>query len=218
MPRKPRDRGLEPDGEPHLDAEDAALWAQIARTTAPLSRGRNRVTLRSADPALRAREERAAQARKPSTGSAAAKPPVESRPVQAGPPPLNRYDRREARALSRGRMEPEARLDLHGMRQREAHGALKRFLARARERGCRHVLVITGKGSGRANLRGEGRFTAGGEDAGVLRRSVPLWLEEADIRQWIVSYTTAAPRHGGEGALYVRLRRADAPRGPAARG
>ncbi len=85
------------------------------------------------------------------------------------------------------------------MRQREAHGALRSFLARAQERGHKHVLVITGKG-GR-------RETDGSFERGVLNREVPRWLAEAEFRNCVLSFTPAGKRHGGEGALYVRLRK-----------
>ena len=102
-------------------------------------------------------------------------------------------DRRSAARLRRGEMALGARLDLHGMTQDEAHRALVRFLEGAYETGLRTVLVITGKGSG----AGEG----------VLRRAVPRWLGEARCRKLVLATSPARPRHGGEGALYVLLRR-----------
>jgi DNA-nicking Smr family endonuclease len=94
------------------------------------------------------------------------------------------------------------------MRQNEAHSALRVFLFRAVAKGHRMVLVITGKGSPR---RIDGRFgefvNEGALGTGVLRRNVPIWLEEPEIRSIVVGYTTAHIKHGGEGALYVQLRR-----------
>jgi len=101
--------------------------------------------------------------------------------------------------LGAGRISVDASIDLHGMRQREAHGALKAFLARAQAQGHRHVLVITGKG-GKREI--DGSF-----ERGVLNREAPRWLSEPEFRAWVVSFTPASKRHGGEGALYVRLRR-----------
>ncbi|TCZ75519.1 Smr/MutS family protein, partial [Lysobacter sp. N42] len=86
------------------------------------------------------------------------------------------------------------RIDLHGMTRQAAHGALANYIHRAADRGLRCIIVITGKGS------------AGGE-AGVLRREVPHWLNQPDLRPRIVSFVQAQPRHGGAGALYVLLRR-----------
>jgi DNA-nicking Smr family endonuclease len=89
----------------------------------------------------------------------------------------------------------EARIDLHGLVQSEAHAMLLGFLVRAHERGLRHVLVITGKGS-----------SMGSE--GALKRAVPMWFSKLEFRHLISSYEPAARHHGGDGALYVRLARA----------
>jgi DNA-nicking Smr family endonuclease len=102
-------------------------------------------------------------------------------------------DRRSAEKLRRGELRLEARLDLHGMTQDEAHRALAAFLVRAQEAGKRCVLVITGKGDG--------------ERGGVLRAAVPRWLGEAPHRGRVLATAPAQPRDGGAGALYVLLRR-----------
>lgn len=98
------------------------------------------------------------------------------------------------RKLSRGALALEARIDLHGLFQSEAHNVLLDFIIRAHERGLRHVLVITGKGS-----------SMGSE--GALKRALPLWFSKPEFRFFISSYETAARNHGGEGAFYVRLSR-----------
>jgi DNA-nicking Smr family endonuclease len=89
-------------------------------------------------------------------------------------------------------MPIEARLDLHGLTQAEAHHALSRFIAGSRAVGRRCVLVITG----------HGRFSGG-----VLKQAVPRWLHEAEMRPHILAISPAQPQHGGAGALYVLLRR-----------
>ena len=96
----------------------------------------------------------------------------------------------------------EARLDLHGMRQRDAHAALRRFLKAAQAKNYRHVLVITGKG---AEPDAQRSFYAG-EERGVLRQAVPHWLGQPDLADVVISYSEAPRRLGGEGALYVRVR------------
>jgi len=96
-----------------------------------------------------------------------------------------------------------ARIDLHGLTQVAAHQRLRHFLADAQHAGHGLVLVITGKGSGRG-LDGALPF---GDERGVLRRAVPHWLAEADLRAVVLGFEEAGPRHGGSGALYVRLRR-----------
>ena len=113
-------------------------------------------------------------------------------------PPLAPLGKRERTKLSRGRSEIDARLDLHGMTQMRAHRALTGFLHRAHHEGLTFVLVITGKGK------------VGGLDAerGVLRRQVPEWLGLPEFRSLVVGFEEAHIGHGGEGALYVRVRRA----------
>lgn len=115
--------------------------------------------------------------------------------LSEGPPPRpaakrtgRGLDRRTAERLRRGELPIEARLDLHGMTQEEAHAALERFLGRAHTAGQRCLLVITGKGA-------------------VLREAVPRWLGEGEARDRVLASTPAQPRHGGGGALYVLLRR-----------
>lgn len=125
-------------------------------------------------------------------------------------PPLSEVDRKAARRLRSGRIEIEGRLDLHGMRQAEAHSALRAFLHKCHMQGRRWVLVITGKGG----ISGSGDHETGGwpweshagGDRGVLRRNVPRWLAEPDLRPLVVSFREAALRHGGAGALYVQIR------------
>jgi DNA-nicking Smr family endonuclease len=90
------------------------------------------------------------------------------------------------------------------MRQHEAHIALRRFLATAFQRGQRWVLVITGKGGPRRPRDDDGYSAA---EPGVLKRNVPMWLAEPELRAIVVSYKTAAITHGGEGALYIQLRK-----------
>jgi len=97
--------------------------------------------------------------------------------------------------LKRGQLVIEARLDLHGMTQSEAHERMRRFLETSRDSGYRTVLVITGKG-----LRRDGQI-------GILRSAVPRWLNQPPLRHWIKAFDHAAPRDGGEGALYILLRR-----------
>jgi len=127
-------------------------------------------------------------------------------------PPTSALARREARRIVRNPEAIDARLDLHGMRQREAYPALKGFLRASQARGFRLVLIITGKGV--AQKRANESHTADMEAApfyesprGVLRRLVPEWLGKPEFRDCVASIAPAHPRHGGEGALYVRLRK-----------
>ena len=113
--------------------------------------------------------------------------------VATAPPAM---DRKTWQRLGRGRLVPEARLDLHGMTLSEAHLALPAFLATAAARGRRLVLIITGKGGSTPDA-----------PRGVLRRQVPQWLRATPLSQWVQEVRPAHQRHGGDGALYVWLRR-----------
>ena len=108
-------------------------------------------------------------------------------------------DRRTHQRLKQGKLGFEAKLDLHGKSQAEAHEALRAFVRAAHSRGLRRLLVITGKGGGVAAEFGEKR--------GILRRRLPFWLAQPDLKPLVLALETARPHHGGEGAFYVLLRR-----------
>lgn len=113
-----------------------------------------------------------------------------------------RMDRKAHRRLKSGKTEPEARIDLHGMTADAAHGALTAFIQRARTRGFRTVLVITGKGR---------RDTSNDpipRPHGVLRHEVPRWLSVPPLASAVLQIVPAHRRHGGSGAYYVHLARA----------
>jgi DNA-nicking Smr family endonuclease len=175
-----------------LSEEERALWESVAKQVKPL-RKRPRAPKAPIAPA-----EEAAPAAK-SVGLP--KPPANPQSAKilkpAKPPPLAPLGRRERSQLSRGRKEIEGRLDLHGMTQTRAHRALLSFLQRASGGGLTFVLVITGKG----------RATGPEAGRGVLRRQVPEWLSLPEFRALVVGFEEAHIGHGGEGALYVRVRR-----------
>ena len=111
-----------------------------------------------------------------------------------------RMDRRNYDRLTRGKLRPERRIDLHGMTAAAAHGALRQFLIGAHAEGVRVVLVITGKGRmDHGDMFGRGR--------GVIRHALPVWLDQEPLRSMIVQAVPAAPRDGGSGAFYLYLRR-----------
>jgi DNA-nicking Smr family endonuclease len=175
-------------GRRTLSAEERALWRGVARSIKPL-RHRRDATDEEPDAVATAPPPARSKPMKPT-----APPPRPAKPP--GPPPLAPLARREKQKLVRGRAPIDARLDLHGMTQAEAHAALAHFLRRSQHAGARFVLVITGKGA-----------RAGGAGGGVLRRQVPMWLGLAEFRDAVVGFEEAHMAHGGEGALYVRLRR-----------
>ncbi|MGJ0424568.1 Smr/MutS family protein [Methylocystis sp.] len=122
---------------------------------------------------------------------------VRDRPGAPKPPPRPiDIDPRTFVKIKRGRIEVDAKLDLHGLRQAEAQRSLTAFLRRCQANGARIAIIVTGKGLTR-------------DEGGVLRRVVPMWLEAPNLRDVVVGFGEAARHHGGEGALYVRIRRAD---------
>ena len=117
------------------------------------------------------------------------------RPGSGPAPALAPLPRRDKQRLARGHSPIDARLDLHGMTQAQAHASLLAFVRNAQAAGARIALVITGTGSRAAD-----------GERGVLRRQVPLWLDLPEFRRHVLGLGTASIAHGGEGALYVRLR------------
>lgn len=115
--------------------------------------------------------------------------------------PRSGVDGNTKRKLERGEMSPTAKLDLHGLTESAAHGTLLTFLLAAHRRGDRLVLIVTGKG---AKTEPDSLFERG---RGVLRQMVPRWLEEAPMAAIIADKRWAHRRHGGEGALYIYLRK-----------
>ncbi len=122
-------------------------------------------------------------------------------------PSIESFNQRDARNISSGKQTIDAAIDLHGLTQAQAETALKTFLKRAHLDNKRTVLVITGKGQRRQT--NERSFELGAPEPGIIKRSVPNWLD--DMPDVVLSYTTSHSRHGGEGALYVRLRRFSKP-------
>jgi DNA-nicking Smr family endonuclease len=176
-----------------LSSEDRILWGKVARSTRAMPGKMDALTEfeaafaeKPAEPAPQP-EPKKTKAEKPADGIAL----TLGRGKETRHHPLERPVKRK---IAKGRLALEARIDLHGMIQSEAHGFLLGFLMKAHARGLRHVLVITGKG------------TSLGSD-GALKRAVPLWFSLPEFRPLISSYEPAARNHGGDGALYVRLAR-----------
>ena len=193
-----------------LSAEERALWEHTARALKPV-KGKARVHASQAEET--AFPPPPAHVKAPAQRANSPPPRVPAKTTHTpAPPPLSDLDRRKARKIGSGKVEIEGRIDLHGMRQAEAHAALRRFLMRAYADGRRWILVITGKGAPlRRGEDDEELIGVGPDERGVLKRNVPRWLEEPELRTIVVGFTTAAIRHGGDGALYVQLRRPDRP-------
>jgi DNA-nicking Smr family endonuclease len=180
-----------PRGRRSLSEEERALWETVARQVEPLRKA-PRTAKHTTSPASETSKAKPAASPRARPAVAVAKP---ARPAA---PPLVPLGRRERARLSRGRSEIDARLDLHGMTQLRAHRALIGFLQRAHREGLTFVLIITGKGNPGGGMESE---------RGVLRRQVPQWLSMPELRSLVVGFEEAHVGHGGEGALYVRVRR-----------
>lgn len=120
-------------------------------------------------------------------------PQVQKPKLPKTPAGLNPIERKVHRKIAKGRVAIDSRIDLHGMTQQVAHHALMSFLSDCYDRGDRHVLVITGKG-----------ISSGGQ--GILRQAVPEWFTKPEFKMLVSGFKTSARHHGGDGALYVRLR------------
>ncbi|MGH6788821.1 MAG: Smr/MutS family protein [Pseudolabrys sp.] len=182
--RDGRRRGLRPD--------ERELWTVFIKKIQPLRKPRRDASDDEAEEPAPVPK----SAPKPASKPRAAKPLAP--PLQPAAPPLAPLGRRMKQRVARGKDAIDGRLDLHGLTQSEAHTALLRFLRNASAREVRLVLVITGKGA-----RGDG----GERERGVLRRQVPQWLGLPEFRAFVIGFEEAHIAHGGEGALYVRVRR-----------
>lgn len=161
-----------------LSGEEKKLWRRVA-STVKTRRQLPAEPEHDEPPPLPAK--RVSHQTEPHRAVAAKKPSV--------PPPANRGGEKRVR---RGKLEIGGSLDLHGHTQESGRAALSRFLRSAQRRGDRTVIVVTGVGRG-----GEG----------VLKRRLPEWLSESDLRALVTGYAPAHRSHGGAGAFYVFVRR-----------
>lgn len=181
-----------------LSDDEELLWSGITRSVAPLKR-------KSKGRAAQHRDAHAAERAMLQSARRRAEP-VATRPAPAKlstakpAPSVGGLDRRQKQRLARGTEPIDARIDLHGHTQSEAHTALLFFLRRSQAEGARFVLVVTGKGGFAGAVSAAER--------GILKRQVPLWLRQAEFHPYVLAAEDAHRAHGGEGALYIRIRRA----------
>ena len=184
-----------------LSDEERVLWTTVSKAIKPL-RARPQAAPDEAADSETDFPKAAAKPARPASRAATALPAAPPKPA-APPlaPQLTSLGRRLRARVARGKERIDARLDLHGLTQAQAHDALLRFLRNAHARDARLVLVITGKG-----LKNLGRRSDG--ERGVLKRQVPQWLGLPEFRALVVGFEDAHLAHGGKGALYVRVRKA----------
>jgi DNA-nicking Smr family endonuclease len=179
-----------------LSDEERALWTGIARSIKPLHSSRRTAEVSEPAPSDK-RPAKLSKATETSVLQSRARVLLEKR-AEKKAPPLAPLERKLKRRVARGREPIDARLDLHGFTQTQAHVALLNFLQRAQADGVRIALVVTGKGT---------RKAAEAHEGGVLKRQVPQWLALPTFRSLVVGFEDAHIAHGGGGALYIRLRR-----------
>ncbi|MEN9855768.1 MAG: hypothetical protein RLZZ157_894 [Pseudomonadota bacterium] len=183
-----------------LSPDELLLWGKVAKTVRPyqplpeVARAAEPSPEIPASPAVVAKPKRAPLA----SGKPA--PPVKAAPK---PPVADVSGHKQVR---RGKLSIDARIDLHGMRQHEAHAALIALVASTRAAHGRTILVVTGKGQ---RLDRHEDFME--PQRGVMRRRLPDWLNGHGLREHIAGFASAHPRDGGEGAYYVVLKSNRAP-------
>lgn len=183
---------------------DWHLWSEVTRSVSPLRKAKQpKPVTKPAAPtskSLKAEKTGATSSggRVWAPGATSIQHSPKSPPSPTGQEQV--IEPRLRRRLSRGQLPIDATLDLHGLRQHEAHAALCRFVAARHARGDRTLLVITGKG---LKKTGYGAI----EQRGVLRTMLPLWLNEPALKPYVSGYEVSSRGHGGEGAYYVRLKR-----------
>jgi DNA-nicking Smr family endonuclease len=178
--------------------DELDLWRHVAQSVRPIkSRRRARQQKEEAPGTPPAK----AKAGKPAPTASA--PPKPQPAAPAKPHELTHglshgIDRRQAARFRKGKLAIEGTIDLHGRTQQDAHDELLAFLKREHAAGKRSVLVVTGKGMTQGKTVPK---------TGILRQAVPRWLNEPPFRALVLAFDYAEPRHGGEGALYVLVKR-----------
>lgn len=193
--------------EPRRLPHDFHLWTAVAATVDPLRR-KGLLKLANGPLPLPVEEQvivPAPELKAPPRRQPPRKPflPPYQAPLPSASVPDKAVDPAIRKKVGRGRIDIDGTIDLHGMTQTEARGALHRFIHARFLRGDRTVLVITGKG-----IKTDSDYVAAMTERGVLRTMLPIWLNEPSLAPMVSGWSLAARGHGGEGAWYVRLRRA----------
>lgn len=189
----------------HLSSEERSLWDRVAERATPLHPTQARPT---PAPGISQKPKKPVVQQTPLAPFQVGQKANASRPHDIMRPLVDRLtvapvnmDNKSFGKMKRGKLKPEARIDLHGMTMAEAHPELVSFILGSQSMGRRLVLVITGKGKDRDD---------GGAIPtrhGILRHQVPQWLALPPLSQAILQVTPAHLKHGGHGAYYVYLRR-----------
>jgi DNA-nicking Smr family endonuclease len=174
--------------------EELELWRHVAQTARPIKSKRRAVQPEDEGPSAPAAKAKIARQAAPAAPAAKPKSAAPAKPHELTHGLSHGIDRRQAERFRKGKLPIEGKIDLHGRTQQDAHDDLLAFLKRAHAAGKRTVLVVTGKGMTTSKT-------------GVLRQAVPRWLNEPAFRSLVLAFDYAEPQHGGEGALYLLLKR-----------
>ena len=172
--------------------DELELWRHVAQSVRPIKSKRKPAPPKEAAPSAPPARPKAAKPAAPPPPPA--KPPAPAKHHELTHGLSHGIDRRQAERFRKGKLTIEGKIDLHGRTQQDAHDDLLGFLRRAHAAGTRNVLVVTGKGMTTSKT-------------GILRQAVPRWLNEPAFRSLVLAFDYAEPQHGGEGALYVLLKR-----------
>ena len=174
--------------------DELELWRHVAQTVRPIKSKRRPAPPKEPAPSAPPAKPKAAKPASPAALPIKPQPPAPAKPHELTHGLSHGIDRRQAERFRKGKLAIEGKIDLHGRTQQDAHDDLLSFLRRAHAAGKRNVLVVTGKGMTTSKI-------------GILRQAVPRWLNEASFRTLVLAFDYAEPQHGGEGALYVLLKR-----------
>ena len=180
--------------------DELELWRHVAQSVRPIRSKRRPAQPKEAAPSAPPAKPKAAKPAMPTAPPAKPQPPAAPAKPHALTHGLSHgIDRRQAERFRKGKLAIEGKIDLHGRTQQDAHDDLLAFLRRAHAAGKRTVLVVTGKGMTTSQRKPTG--------IGILRQAVPRWLNEPAFRSLVLAFDYAEPQHGGEGALYVLMKR-----------
>jgi DNA-nicking Smr family endonuclease len=174
--------------------DELELWRHVAQSVRPIKSKRRAAKPKEPEAPVPAAKPQAAKPTLPPAAPAKPIPRAQPQPHALTHGLSHGIDRRQAERFRKGKLAIDGKIDLHGRTQQDAHDDLLAFLKRAHAAGKRNMLVVTGKGMTKSQT-------------GILRQAVPRWLNEPAFRPLVLAFDYAEPQHGGEGALYVLLKR-----------
>jgi DNA-nicking Smr family endonuclease len=174
--------------------DELELWRHVAQSVRPIKSKRRSASPKEDAPSAPAAKTKTSKPAAPAASPRKPQPAAPAKPHELTHGLSHGIDRRQAERFRKGKLAIDGKIDLHGRTQQDAHDDLLAFLKRAHAAGKRNLLVVTGKGMTTSKV-------------GILRQAVPRWLNEPAFRSLVLAFDYAEPQHGGEGALYVLVKR-----------